>query len=214
MAVLLGSVALACVPVGADSSMARSAAQQGSVSTTGAPAGAGTGLRPQRRDGSPRVVAAVAVGEAAATDPRTDQQVVSDASDEITALSRFYGEEAHRRAAVVLEDLALLARRLDGTAGTIQDSTRVSEEARALTNGKGYFKGADRTREGLLASLDALRFRSASSAVALTPWITSARAAVESIGAGSAFDLERPAMQDAFRAVLDCYRLAVLLAPR
>jgi hypothetical protein len=144
-------------------------------------------------------------------DDRPAPAVLAETFDWLVALPRLHGADAQRRASDLLANFSTLVRRLDPGGAAAEQARRIEDDARALATDPGWFGRTDRARSGLRASAAALeRLAEARRTPELRPWIDAAAAAAEAIQAENPFGLERVAVQDAFRAVADAFRAAVL----
>lgn len=143
-------------------------------------------------------------------DDRPARAVLAETDVWLVELPRLHGREAQRRASDLLANFATMARRLDPGAGTEALARGIEEEARALAAEPGWFELTDRARGGLRASVAALERHAERRAPELQPWVEAASAAAKAIRAENPFGIERIAIQDAYRAVADAFRAALV----
>jgi len=143
-------------------------------------------------------------------DERPARAILAETDAWLVELPRLHGREAQWRASDLLANFATMARRLDPGTETAALAEEIEEEARALATDPGWFGFTDHARGGLRACVAALARIAERRAPELRPWVDAASTAAQAIRAENPFGIERTAIQDAYRAVADGFRAAVV----
>jgi hypothetical protein len=131
------------------------------------------------------------------------QDVLDRLRETVHALSTEQWQDARKTGAAALHDLA----KAIGAAGGPRMNDRVKklhQLADAVSNA-GALDYSEKTRAALEAAVEAIEILGGGRAEGLQGWTASAKKAVQDISSRTPFELQRAAIQDAFRAVVDAY---------
>lgn len=133
----------------------------------------------------------------------TGQAPIVRLRQELQRLSQQQWETARRTAAQALCTLAVGLEGVPAPRASSSLTNEVRRQSRLLADQEqAPFTQSDRVRTGLEAAVAALEELAASHDVAAAgPWLRSARASLALVDGDDLFELQRPAIQDAFRTV-------------